>query len=157
VKPKLYLESTVPSYYVARISKSGVAAYEQGVTRIWWEKRLEDFDVYVSEVVMQEISAGDPVMAKRRVELVRPFKELAITDDVKTLAKALISRGPLPVKAAQDAFHIAVAAIHEMHFLLTWNCRHIANAEMLRKIEMVCEQAGRKCPVICTPYELMTS
>jgi hypothetical protein len=107
VKPKLYLESTIPSYYVARPSKSGVAAYEQTITRLWWEKRVGDFDVYVSEVVIQEVSAGDPAMAKRRIELVKSFKELAMTDDVKTLAKALINSGPLPAKAAQDAFHIA--------------------------------------------------
>jgi len=106
-------------------------------------------------VVLEEISAGDEEMARQRLELVKSFAELRLTDEVNVLTKALLRRGPLPPKAARDAAHIAVATVHGMHFLLTWNCRHIANAEILGKVQKICEQRGYNCPVVCTPAELM--
>ena len=155
MKAKLYLESTFPSYYVARPSKDLVLRAHQAITRNWWKKRLRDFEVHVSDVALDEIALGEAAMAKKRLDLVRPFPLLAATDASRELTRALIETGPLPEKAARDAAHIALSAVHEMHFLLTWNCRHIANAEMLRKIEQVCGDLGFKCPVVCTPDELL--
>jgi len=155
MKPRLYLESTVPSYLVARPSQAVVVAAQQLITHEWWAKRLRDFEVYISQVVLEEISAGDRELPRQRLELVRPFEGLRLTDEVNALAKALLRRGPLPLNAARDAAHIAVATVHGMHFILTWNCRHIANAEILSKVEAVCDQLGYKCPVVCTPAELM--
>ena len=155
MKAKLYLESTIPSYYVARPSKDLVLVVHQIITRNWWKRRLKQFEVYISEVVLDEIALGEPAMAKKRLALVRPFPLLAATEESRQLTRALIESGPLPAKAARDAAHIALSAVHEMHFLLTWNCRHIANAEMLRKIEEVCNGFGFRCPVICTPDELL--
>ena len=155
MRPKLYLESTIPSYLVARPSQAVVVAGQQLNTHQWWAKRLKDFDIYVSQVVLEEISAGDEEMARQRLELVKSFAELRLTDEVNVLIKALLRRGPLPPKAARDAAHIAVATVHGMHFLLTWNCRHIANAEILGKVQKICEQRGYNCPVVCTPAELM--
>ena len=155
MKARLYLESTVPSYYVARPSKDLVLRAHQAITRKWWKRRLHDFEVHVSDVVLDEIALGDAAMAKKRLALVRPFPLLAATDASRELTRALIEIGPLPTKASRDAAHIALSAVHEMHFLLTWNCRHIANAEMLRKIEQVCGDLGFQCPVVCTPDELL--
>ena len=121
MRPKLYLESTIPSYLVARPSQAVVVAGQQLTTHQWWAKRLKDFDIYVSQVVLEEISAGDEEMARQRLELVKSFAGLRLTDEVNVLTKALLRRGPLPPKAARDAAHIAVATVHGMHFLLTWN------------------------------------
>lgn len=155
MKAKLYLESTIPSYFVGLASRTITTAAEQYITQQWWKRRSADFDICISQVVLDEIKAGDPVMARRRLEAVKPFKALMLTDEARILTKALLQGGPLPAKAAQDAAHIAVATVHEMHFLLTWNCRHIANAQMLRQIEAVCERHGYRCPVVCTPRELI--
>jgi hypothetical protein len=155
MKAKLYLESTIPSYYVARPSRDVIRAGQQKLTRDWWASRLKDFEVFVSDTVFDEVSAGETVMAKKRIELLQPFTLLATNDKVIELADALIRGGPLPKKAARDAAHIALSAVHGMHFLLTWNCTHIANAQMFAKIRQICEAHGFDCPVICTPVELL--
>jgi hypothetical protein len=155
MKPKLYLESTIPSYLVARPSRDVILAGQQKCTRDWWSRRVEDFEIYVSDVVRGEISSGEALMAKKRLELIKPFALLPINEAVIGLADAMIAGGPLPEKASRDATHIALAAVHGMHFLLTWNCTHIANAQMYSKMRTICETHGFDCPVICTPDELL--
>ncbi|MBI5386602.1 MAG: type II toxin-antitoxin system VapC family toxin [Verrucomicrobia bacterium] len=155
MRARLYLETTIPSYYVARPSKNAITAARQKVTHHWWAKRLRDFEVFISDVVIDEVALGEPAMAKRRLELLKPFPRLAATSESEALTETLLTSGVLPAKASRDAAHIAVSAAHAMHFLLTWNCRHIANAELLRKEEEVCRNHGFQCPVVCTPDELM--
>ena len=104
---------------------------------------------------MQEASAGDTDAARRRMEMLRDLPELEITEAVADLAKELVSNVPLPEKAQLDAVHIAVATIHGMDYLLTWNCRHIANATLRRRIESICGTNGYAAPILCTPLELM--
>jgi len=154
MKARLYLETTIASYLVARVSRNPMVAGHQTVTRQWWDRRRDDFMIYVSDVVLDEASAGDPRVARKRMDFLQEFPVLRPTLESQSLANALVDSGIVPVKAAQDAAHIALSAVHEMHFLLTWNCRHIANAEMLRRIERVCASRGFQCPVVCTPYEL---
>jgi len=155
MKPSLYLETTIPSYLVARPSRDLIVASHQQLTREWWNKRQRDFDICISQLVLDEATAGDAKTAQRRLELLKPFPLLALTDEVLLLARALIEHGPIPPKAARDAAHIAVAAVHGVHFLVTWNCAHIANAEIIEKLEAVCRLHAVQCPVICTPEELM--
>jgi predicted nucleic acid-binding protein len=155
MKPKLYLESTIPSYLVARPSRDVILAGQQKCTRDWWSTRAGDFEIFVSDVVAEEIAAGEAAMARRRLELITPFARLAANDQARKVTAALIRGGPLPEKAARDAAHIALAAVHGMHFLLTWNCTHIANAQMYTKLRELCEAHGCECPVICTPGELL--
>ena len=125
------------------------------VTLEWWEVRRSDFELYISEFVIAEISRGDPEAAKRRLEAIADISELEATEEARVLGKALILEGPIPPKAEIDAYHIAIAAVNGMDYLLTWNCTHIANAVMRAKIEMVCRRYGYEPPVICTPQELM--
>ena len=125
------------------------------VTLEWWEVRRSDFELYISEFVIAEISRGDPEAAKHRLEAIADISELEATEEVRVLGKALILEGPIPPKAEIDAYHIAIAAVNGMDYLLTWNCAHIANAVMRAKIEMVCRRYGYEPPVICTPQELM--
>ena len=122
MKPKLYLESTIPSYYAARPSRDLVTAAHQQITRDWWIRRLADFDIYVSQVVLDEVAAGDLEMGRQRLKLIHEFPILSANEEVSSLAEDLIRSGPLPPKAARDAAHIAFSAVHGMHFLLTWNC-----------------------------------
>lgn len=86
--------------------------------------------------------------------ILEPITLLAETAESRSLAQKLLSAGGLPKKAASDALHIAVAAVHGMDYLVTWNCKHIANARMLRFVTEKCRSAGFEPPVICTPEEL---
>jgi hypothetical protein len=155
LKPKLYLETTVPSYLTAWPSRDLIRAGHQQITREWWRTRRGDFEIFVSQFVLDEAAAGDTEAARDRLEALKDFPLLDITPGVDELAAAFIKSLALPPKAVTDAAHIAVAALHGMHFLLTWNCTHIANAEMAVAIEEVCGENGLACPVICTPEELM--
>jgi predicted nucleic acid-binding protein len=145
----------VPSYLTAWPSRDLIRAGHQQITREWWENRRAQFDLYISQLVLGEAAAGDAEAARERVAALQGIPILDATDAVTELAGALTRSLALPRKAVSDAIHIATAAVHKMHFLLTWNCTHIANAEMSGAIEAACEEAGLSCPVICTPEELM--
>jgi hypothetical protein len=155
MKPKVYLETTVPSYLTAWTSRDLVLAAHQQVTHEWWKNRREAFDVFISQLVLQEAAAGDAEAAARRLELLRDLPHLALTDAVARFAEELLREIPLPERAALDALHIAVAAVHGMDYLLTWNCKHIANAIYQPRIGSICRAAGYEPPVICTPEELL--
>ena len=155
MKPSVYMETTIPSYYTARPSRDVVVAGHQATTREWWDRRLPHFRAFISQIVLDEAALGDAEFAARRLEALRPFRLLDLRDDVTELARHLVDSGPMPMKAVRDALHIALAATHGIDFLLTWNCTHIANAEMSPKIASICHEHGLECPVICTPDELM--
>ena len=155
VKARLYLETTVPSYLTAWPSRDLIRASHQQLTQEWWSRRRDDFEVFISQLVVDEAAAGDPVAAGERLAVLADLPLLDLTEEVSSLAAALVASLALPAKAATDAAHIAVAAVHGMHFLVTWNCTHIANAEMATSIQAVCRQQGFTAPVICTPEELM--
>ncbi|MCJ7593323.1 MAG: type II toxin-antitoxin system VapC family toxin [Desulfobacterales bacterium] len=121
----------------------------------WWDSRRENFDVFASEVVIEEAGRGNEVAAARRMEALAGIPLLAITDEVITLSEALIRRGVLPRQAIDDSLHIALAAVHGLDYLLTWNYRHIANAESKPLIRKICLENGFGYPEICTPQELM--
>ena len=155
MKPKLYMETTVPSYLTGRPSRDVIVAGHQQLTWEWWKKRKTSFNIYISQFVLDEANAGDPEAAKRRLDVLTGFELLDINDAVTNLASAILKAGIIPQKAATDAAHIAVATVHHIQFLMTWNCTHIANAEITEEINRVCAKYGFICPVICTPEELM--
>ncbi len=105
--------------------------------------------------MIDEISAGDPEIAKRRLAIISKFKQLDLTDEVKILAKTILDSRIIPQKSATDAAHISLSTVHGMQFLLTWNCIHLANAEIIVKIKRICEIQDYELPLICTPEELM--
>ncbi len=155
--PKLYLETTIPSYLTARRSRDLVLVGQQETTRRWWEKKRGDYDLYVSELGLEETAAGDPAMAAARHAALAGLPQLAQTPAVDALAARILQQGIIPTTAAPDAEHIALAAVHAMNFLLTWNCKHIANALHRRRLEAVCVEAGFVCPIICTPASLIAA
>jgi hypothetical protein len=149
------LETTIPSYLSARRSPELVMAARQQITQEWWDQRRQDFDLYVSQLVIDEASAGDPDAAARRLEILEGIPLIEPQHDTDLLASALVRELSLPDKSAADAVHIALSVVNGMDFLLTWNCTHIANAVFRPLIESVCRSFGYETPVICTPEELL--
>lgn len=155
MKPRLYLETTIPSYLVARRSRDLRLAADQESTQEWWEDRRHDFDLFVSQVVIVEARRGDPQFAAARLEKLRGIPVLDALPAGEQLAERLLAEGVIPDIAADDATHLGFAAANKMDYLLTWNCSHINNRALLRRIERACAGCGLICPVICTPTELM--
>lgn len=155
MKAKLYIETTIPSYLVGHPSRDLLVAAHQEITRDWWESRRTQFHLYVSELVLQEVRAGDAKLAAGRLEVLAGVPILPLTGEILKLAEDLVTQVPIPRKAAVDAAHIAIATVYGCEYLLTWNCRHIANAELSRAIRRVVEQYGYEAPNLCTPEELM--
>ncbi|MDE3057436.1 MAG: type II toxin-antitoxin system VapC family toxin [Bacteroidota bacterium] len=155
MKPKLYIETTIPSYLVSSLSRDLIVAGHQQITRLWWETRKSDFDIFISQFVINEASGGEESQAEKRLKAIEPFSQLEVTNDVLRLAEAFLSSKVVPKKAATDAAHIAVASVHGMDYLMTWNCAHIANATIFNAVKNICLKEGFPFPIICTPEELM--
>ena|SRR5688500_1485221 len=153
--PTLYVETTIVSYLTARPGRDLVVAGHQQLTREWWESRRRLFALYISELVIREAEAGDREAAQRRLDILEEIPLLQTTDEAIALGRRLIEDVPLPRRAAADALDIALATVHGVEYLLTWNMAHIANAELRSRIERVCRSSGFEPPVLCTPEELM--
>jgi predicted nucleic acid-binding protein len=153
MKAKAYIETSIVSYLTASHSRDLVLAAHQEVTRDWWARR-GTFELFASQFVLDEAAAGDKDAAASRLAALAETAVLEVTEDAIVLAEKLISGGGLPSQARVDALHISMAAVHGMDYLLTWNCRHIANATLRGKIEELCREAGFDPPTICTPLEL---
>jgi len=155
MKSTVYLETTVIGYLAMRVSSVLRIAANQQTTRDWWDNQRARFDVFVSRFVVQECSQGDPVAAQERLVYLEGIPLLQVPDEADSLAESLLAGVPLPESAATDALHIAVAAVNGIEYLLTWNCKHIANPCLRPRIERVCRDIGYEAPVICTPQELL--
>ncbi len=155
MKSRVYIETSIISYLTARPSNDIRSAARQNSTFDWWQKHSPEFDLYVSEYVLTEAAGGNPDAAEKRLEALNSLPVLEVTNKVREISQSLLREGALPQKAELDSLHIAVAALHGMEYLLTWNCKHIANAIMRPKIEIVCAFSGCEPPIICTPDELM--
>ncbi len=154
-KKSVYVETSVISYLTARPPRELVAAAWQAETILWWETQRGKFDLCVSSLVLEEIGRGDSTAAAKRLEALVGVPLLEVNQEVFALADSLVQPTAIPGKAFDDALHVAVAAVYGIDYLLTWNCRHIDNAEIKPKIRMICGNCGYFCPEICTPSELM--
>lgn len=152
---RIYIESTIPSYVVARPARDLLQAARQQLTGDWWELQRQKHTLFSSQVVLDEVAFGEKVMAQRRLDLLQGVPLLQVTDEVKELARKILVTGILPATADRDAAHIALASAYEMDILLSWNCRHIANAAIQARLRRLAQTAGFTLPVICTPEELM--
>jgi hypothetical protein len=155
LKRSLYLETTIPSYLTAWLSPELVMAARQEITREWWDERRNDFELFISQLVIDEASAGDRDAAARRLAAIDGLPLLETGEDTDELVDALVKALALPPRAAADAAHIGLAVVNGIDFLLTWNCTHIANAIYRPTIESTCRAFGYEMPVICTPEELL--
>lgn len=151
----VYLETTFVSYLVSLPARDLVIAAHQQVTHDWWSHRRQQFRCVVSQVVIDEISAGDPDEIRKRLEVVEPLDVLSATEEAEELTQTIIDAGALPAKSVRDAAHVAVATVHGIEYLLTWNCKHLANAQIAGKIQRICDDHELVMPRICTPEELL--
>ena len=157
IKEKVYLETSVISYLTARPSLDIVKLAKQELTRQWWEKNKSAYDFYISDPVLAEIRRGDAEAAQHRMSIVTELPTLDVNEEVVDLHERFFSGKILPNKARADAMHIALAAVHGMTFLATWNCKHINNATLKRKISDVTVRAGYHEVFMATPEELWRS
>ena len=141
MKPKVYVETSVISYLTSRPSRDIVIVGHQQITQEWWSNHREIFHLVASQLVIQEASAGDPIASQQRLKILEQIELLATTESALTLA--------------EDALHIAIAVTNGIDYLLTWNCKHIANAIIRREVERICRSLGYEPVTICTPEELM--
>lgn len=151
----VYIETSIIGYLTARSSNNLILMANVETTREWWDKRRSQFSLYISQIVLDEVAQGDMEVAARRLEILRDFPLLDINEAVLDLAAQFLSKSNLPPKASDDALHIAAATVYGLDYLLTWNCKHIANAQIQKKLIQISLDAGYELPTICTPYELM--
>ena len=157
MKTSVYIESSVISYLTARPSNDLVKSARQAITVEWWQNEKTRFTIFVSTLVEEEISRGNPEAARRRLEVSEKIPNLSISSDAKEIAEVLISTGAVPSNSEEDALHIGIATAHGMHFLLTWNFKHINNAETKSVINKTIEGLGYIAPILCSPEELGAS
>lgn len=145
------------SYLTSRPARDVVVLAHQQLTREWWAAERHHFELFSSEIVLAEAERGDADAARARVEILRETQQLGANAEAERLVPILLRETGLPARALADMSHIALATVHGMDFLLTWNCRHIANATVLRTVARTCRGHGFELPVICTPEELIGS
>jgi len=152
--PSVYIETSIISYLCARDSRVAIGRARQQATRLWWAQR-NLFRCFVSNVVIDECSAGDPAAAQKRIDSMQGLPVLEIDEQTTKLANLLRAKKFFPAKSQQDALHVAAAIIYKMNFLLTWNCRHLANANVKTKLEVLLSGRQLRLPTICTPEALL--
>jgi predicted nucleic acid-binding protein len=155
MKPKVYVETSVISYLTSRPSRDIVIAGHQQTTQDWWQNRRGAFDLVASQLVIREARAGDSIASEQRLAVLKEVQLLAVTEESISLANTFVEAGIMPKKAAEDALHIAIAVTNSVDYLLTWNCRHIANAVIRKEVERICRSRNYEPVIICTPEELM--
>jgi predicted nucleic acid-binding protein len=151
----VYIETSILGYLTARSTQNLILTANLEVTREWWQTRQNDFTLFISQLVIDEVARGDSEIALKRLEILDGIPQVALNQAVRSLAAQFLSRSNLPPKASDDAVHMAAATVHGLNYLLTWNCKHIANAQIQRKLEEISLDFGYRLPVICTPYELL--
>ena len=152
--PTVYVETTVVGHIAARQQSDIIVAARQLSSRRWWDIR-ERFRLVVSQIVVDECSAGDSFAASERLQLIDGIQVLAVSADARQLADELMTKHGIPETEPRDALHIAISAVNGIQYLLTWNFRHIANAETRATIEQICRDCGYAPPSICSPDELL--
>jgi hypothetical protein len=155
MKPSVYIETTIVSYLTCRPSRHIIRLSHEIITQTWWQTQRQRFDLYASPLVIEEASAGDPTAAAERLKALEGIPLLPVEPSAILLAERLAKVLVLPHRAKTDALHVAIAASQGTAFLLTWNCRHLANAALTDRIERTCADAGFAAPRVITP-ELLT-
>jgi hypothetical protein len=154
VKEKVYLDSTIPSYIIAKPSRDIILLGRQELTREWWETRRGSYELFISEIVLLEIEAGDPVYAGRRKELLQGVALLENNHDIEALTGQYMKHFNFPDKLYRDMYHIAFTVFYKMDYLLTWNFAHLANAHLKAQLRLFNQKNGLDVPEICSPEEL---
>jgi hypothetical protein len=155
VRPTVYIDTSVPSYLTSRPAREWPLKRYQWVTCLFWNAHGARFEMHVSRFVVDEVKAGDPIAAQKRIDIISALPRLEIFDDVDRLTALILKKTGLPVSSKADAEHVAIAATHNIDFLATWNCKHLANPSITPKVARACERAGFSSPEICTPEVIL--
>ncbi|MEM9273049.1 MAG: type II toxin-antitoxin system VapC family toxin [Cyanobacteria bacterium P01_F01_bin.143] len=151
----VYIETSIFGYLTARSTDNLILAANIKITQDWWDKYRNSLVLYVSEIVEDEALRGDPTIAAQRQKLLQSLIFLDLTEEAIALAQEFLQQSNLPPKAANDSLHMALATVYDLDYLLTWNCKHMANAQIQRKLSQISLELGYKLPFVCTPYEFM--
>lgn len=155
IKPRVYFETTVISYLVGRPSSDATLASWQRITRQLWEDYADEFTFVISPIVLTEASRGDPEVAQRRLEVLSHLTVLEVVPEADMLTQKLLYAGAVPQNSGPDAQHIAIATVHGVEYLASWNHKHIVNFNKREYIHQICQEAGFEPATICTPAELI--
>ncbi|HQX52865.1 MAG TPA: type II toxin-antitoxin system VapC family toxin [Planctomycetaceae bacterium] len=151
----VYIETSIVSHATSRPSSDIQIAAIQHQARTWWTMERPNFEIVTSQLVIDEASAGDPLAAADRLNLLAGLPTVPINDEVRALARAIVSASMMPAKAVADALHVAAAAVAGIQYLLTLNCKHIANAHELPRVYRLLDDHGFGQLLICTPAEFL--
>jgi hypothetical protein len=151
---RIYIESTIPSYLASRPARDLLQAARQQMTKDWWDLKRQKHELFTSQIVLDEIAEGERLMANRRLKIMSGIPVLDLTTEAADLTRQILDSGLVPAKVDADAAHIALATVHQMDILLTWNCRHIANVEIQARLRRLVEAESYELPAICTMDEL---
>jgi predicted nucleic acid-binding protein len=155
MKKRVYIETTIVSYLTAKPSHDPIRATHEALTREWWRDSRHLYDLYISQAVLDEASRGNMEAARKRLLALRDVPLVGPVAPAIILAQQILDRKLMPPKAATDALHLAMAAVHRMDVLLTWNCKHLANATLLVDLGRFVRIKGYEAPIVCTPNEMM--
>lgn len=154
MKQRVYIETTIVSHLTARPSKDVIMLAQQKLTREWWSEHRHLYELYTSQLVLDEAAKGDADSARKRLHALSGITVVGPVEPAITLAQNVLERGLLPARAATDALHLMTATVHRIEVLLTWNCRHLANPSLLVKVREFLRTNGYECPFVVTPHEL---
>ena len=151
MKEKVYLDSTIPSYY---FDKRKPLTVFMEITRKWWSEMSENYDIFVSDAVLQELGEGNYPKKDEIVKFVSTIPFLPKIAELEAIVEFYIENYVMPRKFIGDAAHLAYASYYGVEYLLTWNCNHLANANKKRHIRIINGRLGLPTPEIVTPMEL---
>jgi len=153
-KESVYIENSVVSYYTSRPNPDPIIRSRQEITRKWWPMAIKRYNVFISNVVLTEARRGDISAATKRLEEIENFTKLEITTDVAELFQFYSDELKFSRKNILDAAHLAIACLNDIDYLVTWNCTHLCNAEIIKKLMKINDQLGVHTSIICTPEQL---
>ena len=153
MKPQVYIETTIPSFYFEKRGEPEMVA-RRNWTREWWKSYRQLFQLTTSEAVLAELGEGDYESRDEAIALLDDVELLALPDHVADIVNVYLDNHLMPRERLGDALHLAIASFHKCDFLLTWNCRHIANANKFEHIRIVNTRLGLFVPALVTPMEL---
>jgi hypothetical protein len=151
----VYVETSIVSHAAVRPSSDRAIAVLQDQAKRWWEEQRQRYRLVTSQFVLNEAALGDPDAAARRLEMLTGIPILLPDERVESTAHEIIARSLMPASAQVDALHVASAAVGGVEYLLTQNCRHIANARILPSVYDLLEEFGLPRLLICTPAEFL--
>jgi predicted nucleic acid-binding protein len=153
-EPRVYVETTIPSFYHDVRTEPDIVA-RRGWTRRWWATATGRYELVTSAAVLDEVVGGSRARGKERLALLRELPILPVEPAISEIVQAYIRHRVMPADPGGDALHLALASLHKCDFLVTWNCQHLANANKFGHIRRVNTMLGLFVPALVTPLELL--